>query len=216
MSAVGLVRRWASGAAVSVVAWAASSCSVGEGEGWVSSSRLLAPGCFSGPYDLKPTFFASNPHRQTQMIRVQRLDDLVENSDGLQVTVVDTARVRGLLGRPLKVGLPPEVTPPGVPVLPDADPPLVHVTLYLHDTCHGENLALYAVSGEIVFQQLFSGDPNEERAEDRLTEADLDVMVGDPRDQPPAGGAIPADRLSPVQGHFEFFFERGQPAQPFP
>jgi hypothetical protein len=193
-----------------------SSCSVGKGEGSVSSSLLQAPACFYGPYEMRPTFFASNPYRETQTLRIQRKDDLVENSDGVQILVSDTERVRSKLGQPLRVGLPPEVTPPGVPIVPDPDPPLVQLTLYLHDTCHGQNVALHAIDGTITFQQLFDGDRNEERAENKLSEADFSVNVGDPRDQPAAGGPIPQDKLSPLQGHFSFYFERGQPAQPFP
>jgi hypothetical protein len=44
------------------------------------------------------------------------------------------------------------------------------------------------------------------------------VMMGDPRDAPPGAPptAIPEDRLSAVRGSFRFYFERGQPGQPFP
>jgi hypothetical protein len=193
-----------------------ASCSLGAGSGFAHSDHLLAPECFEGAYDLGPTFFASNPYRDTQTIRIQRKNDIEENSDGIIVLVNQTDAVRSKLGQALTVGLPPEVTPPGVPIKPNASPPLVGLTLYLHETCHGQNLALYAATGTITFAHLFDGDPNETSADEKLTHADFDVMVGDPRDQLPEGGDIPKDRLSHLVGQFDFYFQRGQPAQPFP
>lgn len=192
------------------------SCSVGEGKGDVTSDRLLAEGCFDGPYNLGPNFFASSPYRQTQTIRLQRSDDLVDNSDGLQILVTDTARIRNQLGQPFKVGLPPAVRPPGVPIQPDPDPPIVQISLYLHETCHGQNITLHAVQGTITFRHLFSGDLTENDADDRLSEAFFEVEVADPREQPADGGEVPAEKRSKLNGWFRFFFERGQPAQPFP
>lgn len=193
-----------------------SSCATNEGTGWVRSDHLRAPGCYDGPFDLKPDFFASNPYRNSQTIRIQRGDDIVEYSDGISILVDDTARVRAKLGEGLRVGLPPEVTPPGVPITPDPDPPIVHLTLYLNHSCSGQLLALHGVEGSMTFEHLFSGDRNEEDSGDRLSEGRFDVKIGDPRDQPAGGGAIPEAKLSRLQGQFRFFFERGQPAQPFP
>ena len=93
----------------------------------------------------------------------------------------------------------------------------MHVALYLLQSCHNQNTVLYGVSGTVTFEELFSGDPNEDTGTDKLTEARFDVEVGDPREAPRTGedaGVIP--RLSRVEGNFRFFFERGQPAQPFP
>lgn len=194
----------------------AGGCTVGDGEGAVHSDDLRAGECFRGAFDLEPTFFGSIPYRESQLIRLQHRDDIVENSDGLQVLVLNTDRIRAALGKAQRVGLPPEVTPPGVPIRPDPDPPIVQVTLYLHETCHGRNVALSAVSGTITFAHLFSGDPTEGDAAEKLTEATLDVMVADPRDQPPEGGPVPLDKQSRVTGNFRFYFQRGQPAQPFP
>ncbi|MCS6899715.1 MAG: hypothetical protein RMJ98_08595 [Myxococcales bacterium] len=192
------------------------SCSVGEGQGEVTSDRLLAKGCFDGPYRLKPTFFATSPYRQTQTIRLQRTDELIDNVDGVQILVSDTAQVRGKLGQPLKVGLPPGVQPPGVPIPQNPDPPFIQLSLYLHETCHGQNITLHALQGTITFQHIFSGDRIEEDADDRLSEASFEVEVADPRDQPPQGGEVPSEKRSKLKGWFRFFFERGQPAQPFP
>ena len=204
-------------AALAVVSLCGSAaCSSGEGTGEVRSPMLRASPCFEGAYDLKPSFFASNPYRNSQSLRVQRGDDLVENSDGIELLVDDTALVRRSLGVPLEVGLGKGVSPPGVPVEGDPDPPIVHLTLYLHQTCHGENVALYAVSGTITFTALFIGDRNEDDAADKLTEATFDVQVGDPRLAAPGERLPPEEARSQLTGKFRFYFERAQGAQPFP
>lgn len=192
-----------------------AACTIGDGEGSVTSDDLKARDCFRGPYDLGPTFFASNPYRDQQLIRIQRGDDMEENSDGVMILVRNTGAVRERLGQPLEVGLGPGVSPPGIPIQADADPPLVSITLYLHQTCHGKNVALYATEGTITFSSLFSGDPNERDGGEKLSEGTFDVLMGDPRDQPSSGAPIPTESLSRVRGTFRFYFQRGQPAQPF-
>jgi hypothetical protein len=193
------------------------SCSLGKGSGEVHSDKLLLANCWDGPYDLGPDFFAGVPYRRTFQIRVQRGGDIQEVSDGVSILVDDVDEVRnGKLGVPLEVGLAPGVTPPGKPIEPTASPPLVHMAIYLHNTCHEQNSALYAVRGVITFEKLFAGDPNETSPEQRLSSAVFDVMVGDPRDEPPGGGGIPEEKLSRVTGWFHFYFQRGQPGQPFP
>ena len=217
MSAVQRLARGALRLALVAAALVMSSCSEGEGSGEVTTERLLARNCFDGAYSLKPTFFGSNPYRNTQTIRIQRTDEQIDNADGLQILVSDTDRVRASLGHAMRVGLPPAVVPPGVPIQGDPDPPVVQMTLYLHETCHGENIALYGMAGSITFTHLFSGDRNESDADDRLTEATFDdIQIADPRDQPPEGGPVPDDRITHLKGKFRFYFERGQPAQPFP
>jgi hypothetical protein len=215
---MGFLTHRRSAAALCVVALGlfASSCSLGEGTGFVHSDRLQAKECTDHPYDLRPTFFGSNPFLGTQTIRLQHGEDIEENSDGVLILVDDTAYIRAHLGEALPVMMPPGVTPPGVPIVAQSDPAKVHMTLYLHNTCHGLNIALYAVSGTITFDKIFSGNRTEDKAEERLSEAHFDVMVADPRDQPPGGGAVDPDKMSHLVGEFRFFFERGQPAQPFP
>jgi hypothetical protein len=122
-----------------------------------------------------------------------------------------------------QVALPSGVTPPGSPTVPPddllADPPIVHMALYLHRSCHNQNTVLYAVSGTITFTALFSGDPNESSAAEKLIEVTkLDVQVGDIRDVPLGAypREIPCELQSRLQGGFKFYFDRGQPAQPFP
>lgn len=204
---------WAAVAAVC----AGSGCALGEGSGEVKSDRLRIDQCWEGPYDMQPDFFSGVPYRESFQIRIQRGGDLQEMSDGLSILVKDVHVIRNsMLGVPLEVGLPPEVTPPGVPVQPDPDPPMVHMALYLHNTCHEQLSTLYAVRGVITFEELFNGDPNETKADERLSSGVFDVMVVDPRKQPPGGGPISEEHLSRVTGWFGFYFERGQPGQPFP
>lgn len=122
-----------------------------------------------------------------------------------------------------RVALPAGVTPPGSPSVPPpdliADPPIVHMALYLHRSCHNQNTVLYAVSGTITFTALFSGDPNESSAAEKLIDVtQVDVQVGDIRDVPLGAypREIPCELQSRLHGSFKFYFDRGQPAQPFP
>jgi hypothetical protein len=191
-----------------------SGCTVGDGEGSVTTDRLYLKGCWNGPFNLKPDFFAANPYREESLlIRVQRGDNNQEASDGLTVIVNDLKAVRAQLGQPIPVGLPSGVTPPGQ--VPTGEPsPLVSLALYLHQTCHEQNSATYSVGGNITFTSIFSGDPNEEDSESRLTDATFAVQFADPRELVTA--ADPAAVTSNVvTGNFHFFFQRGQPAQPF-
>jgi hypothetical protein len=206
----------------------AFGCTVGEGEGFVRSEKLFVEDCWNGPFDLQPTFFAANPFNDTMMIRIQRGEESVEVSDGMLIIINDVKAIRdgGLGTDKLAIGLPPGVSPIGVPERVNLEPPKVSLSLYLYDTCHVQNSALYAVEGSIQFESLFSGDPNEDRAEDRLTKASFRAQVVDPRDVEisdgatlsPGGPALgyPPDRVSEVVGDFEFYFQRGVPAQPFP
>jgi hypothetical protein len=190
----------------------ATGCTVGEGEGEVTSSRLYVKGCWNGPFDLAPDFFAANPYREEAlMIRIQRGDNNQEASDGLTVIVKNLPAIT--LDSPIPVGLPNGVSPPGQPVAGQPDP-LVSLSLYLHQTCHEQNSATYSVEGNIVFRSIFSGNPNEENSEKRLTDAEFHVKFADPRELVDA--AEPAKVTSDmVDGKFRFYFQRGQPAQPF-
>ncbi|EYF04427.1 hypothetical protein [Chondromyces apiculatus] len=202
------------------LALAAAGCSLGQGEGKVSSDRLVAHECWDTTYDLQPDFFAAVPYRSTLQIRLQRGTDLAEVSDGLGILVDDIESIRtSMLGVELPVGLPVGVQPPGsLPLGPDGEASLVHMSLYLQQSCHNQNVVLYAVRGSIVFEELFSGDPHEKDADEKYTDATFDVWVGDPRDievgAPP--DEIPEERQSHLTGYFRFYFERGQPGQPFP
>ncbi len=194
-----------------------ASCAQGVGEGSVKSEQLYVRNCWNGPFDLGPNFFGANPFSTDVIsIRVQRGDDNQEVSDGLNVMVSDVQRIRNSqLGQALDVGLPAGVTPPGMPLRLDPDPPAVSLTLYLQDTCHLQNGTIYSTKGTITFTRLFSGDANETDSDDRLTEASFDATFADPRDMN-SDYTFDAAVQSRVTGWFKFYFQRGQPAQPFP
>jgi hypothetical protein len=192
-----------------VLAASLAGCTVGEGEGWVKSDRLYIEDCWNGTFNLEPDFFAGNSFRAESLIfRIQRGDNIEELSDGLVIVVNDLPAQRGLLGVPLEVGLPLEFRGTG------QQPPDVSLGLYLHDSCHVQNGTVYSVGGNITFTALWSGDLNEDKADQRLTEARFDAVFADPR-LLDAEGADDPNLSSRVTGYFRFFFQRGQPAQPF-
>ena len=205
--------------AVAALGAVAPGCSLGEGQGDVKSDRLVVNECWDGAFSLAPDFFAAVPYRDTVTIRVQHGGDIEEVSDGMTVLVDSIEWVRAHLDQPIDVGLPVGVTPPGVPVTYQADPPRVHLSLYLHRGCHAQNVTLYSISGHVTFHALFDGDPNETVAAEKLTFAEFsDIVVADPRDLDPSSDTpkVLADRSSTIYGGFRFYFQRGQPGQPFP
>lgn len=191
------------------------ACGVGEGRGWVKSDNLYMEDCWNGPFDLGPDFFAANPSPGSKSVtlRVQHGDNIEEVSDGLVVVVTDLPTVRSQVGQDLEVGMPPGVSPPGVPIVYNDNPPKVSLALSLHGSCHQQNGTVFSIAGTINFVSLYSGDPNEGNADERLTEASFDAAFADPRNL--VGTDVPANATSQVSGYFRFFYQRGQPAQPF-
>jgi hypothetical protein len=196
-----------------------SACSLGEGEGQIASAKLNVPGCWNGQFDLVPDFFAAVPFRRSVTFRVQHGGDTEEVSDGAIILVDDVDTIRATIATApnteWRVALSPSIVPPGFPIIPDPDPALVHLSLYLHRACHAQNSSLYAVAGTMRFSSLFDADPNETNAAEKLTDATFDdISVGDPRDHLPGDTTI--QNVSHIHGFFNFYFQRGQPAQPFP
>jgi hypothetical protein len=199
-------------------------CSVGQGEGFVRSDDLFVENCWEGTLDLQPNFFAANPFADTLTIRVQRGEQEIQVSDGFAMLINDVSGIRASrLGTPLPLGLPLAVTPLGFALPEVPTPPAASLSLYFNNSCRGQNAELMAVGGTVQFAKLFSGDPNEESSEDRLTEGSFEAIVADPRDAVPRpeGGegppfTYPEDRTSLVTAEFSFVFHRGTPAQPFP
>jgi hypothetical protein len=142
--------------AIGLAVLLAPACSLGQGTGCVAGN-LDVLDCWSGLFNLHPDFFSANPTNGGGLqIRIQNGIDYETFSDGIVILVDDLGEVRGdpgadgtphppLLGQSLVVGLPPGVTPPGVPVRPVANPTIVHATLYLEHTCRPQNVALYAL-----------------------------------------------------------------------
>ena len=207
---------------IAVTVTLAAACSQGAGEGAVKNvegSKLIIRNCWNGSFSLEPTFFGANPFSLDVMaIRVQRGDDNQEVSDGLSVMINDVQTLRQLdhLGTPVQVGLPQGVTPPGIPLKLNDNPPQVSLSLYMNDSCHIQNGVIYSIGGTITFDHLFSGNLNETNSDERLTSAHFDdISFADPRDMH-SDYTYSDDATSHIVGWFKFYFQRGQPAQPFP
>jgi hypothetical protein len=138
--------------ALSLTLFVVVACSQGEGDGKISGT-LNVPNCWTGTYELNADFLAGVPYRESFQIRIQNGSDFESFSDGMSILLSDITQIRpdpstgnaGKYGQPLKVGLPPGVTTPGVPVKADPDPPLVSMTMYLQKTCPTQNVTLQAV-----------------------------------------------------------------------
>jgi hypothetical protein len=198
-------------------------CSVGQGDGFVHSDLIFVNECYRGEFNLQPDFFGANPYDDTLTIRIQRGQQEIQVSDGLTLLVNKLSYARMHLHEPLSVGLPVGVAPLGYPLPPTPMPPDASMSMYLNSSCRGQNSVLTAFSGSVTFDQLFSGNLNEENAVNRVTQGTFTVSVVDthdavPRDASDGGPAyeFPAERTSEVTGAFNFVFHRGTPAQPFP
>jgi hypothetical protein len=262
--------------------FAFSQNSLGQGTGCVTGV-LDVPDCWSGNFNLQPNFFVGVPYETSLEIRVQRGSDYETFSDGLAVLIDDVNAIRpgpdagpdggGLYGTPLSVSIPAGVTAPGVPLMANPNPSVVHVSLYLQNSCQTQNVSLYAldqvslsadgscngvestsssftcgltssdagldVSPDVAaavdasaadagappprigrsvmtFTSLFDDNPDESNAAQRLTEATFDLYLADPRTAAPGGLGPPPLCQAHIQGSFRFYFQRGQPGQPFP
>jgi hypothetical protein len=144
--------RWL-GAALAALAAALATptagCTSPEGVG-TARGGLDFPPCWQGPFDLAPDFFGTAPYRDSAIFRLQRSSDNQTFSDGISLVVEDLTRVQRALGSPFLVTLPPEVTAAGVPIKPEADPGIVHMSLYLQKSCKTQTTTLHAVR-EVTF-----------------------------------------------------------------
>jgi hypothetical protein len=199
-------------------------CSVGQGEGSVTSDELFVDGCWDGAFDLRPNFFGANPFQDTLTIRVQRGEREIQVSDGFTILIYDVPGIRGSgLDVRLPLGLPVGVSPLGFPLPAVPNPPAASLSLYLNSSCAGHNAVLSSVTGWVQFTKLFSGDLNEESSEDRITDGEFQATVVDPHLAVPSMDeegnptyTYPDDVKSELHGTFNFVFHRGTPAQPFP
>jgi hypothetical protein len=172
------------------IAATAPSCSQGEGSGTIAGT-LNVPNCWAGSFDLDPDFFAAVPYRQEMMLRIQSGSDFETFSDGLTIHINDISKIRpdpahgnaGRYNQPLRVDMPPEVTPPGVPVIAESDPAIVSIALYLQRSCRTQVVALHAVDevaiptdGTCTVQAMRGVDPSQGCAPDK--EAPAGVGTG--------------------------------------
>ncbi len=135
--------------AFAVVPLTIPACSLGQGSGTISGT-LNVDDCWAGKFVLHPDFFAGVPYRDSLTLRVQSGGDFESFSDGIAIQIDNVHVVRGdvgagFLNQPLIVGLPVGVSPPGVPIKANPNPPLVHMSLYLQTTCRTQDVALYAL-----------------------------------------------------------------------
>jgi hypothetical protein len=147
--------------------------------------------------------------------------------DGLAPNPSDPSSCFGVTPPPgaaaFRVDVPAGVHNPGssTQLPPDlaANPPIVHMSLYLGSSCPNQNTVLEAVDGWVAFTALFDGNADETSAAQKLTDATFNVELGDVQNDVPVGdyvGDVPPGLRSRLCGSFRFYFERGQPAQPFP
>ncbi len=120
------------------------SCTGPSGHGEILGSVDAAP-CWQGRFDLKPDFFGTAPYRDKILFRIQKGSDIQTFADGLSLEVDDVNRVYASLGKPLAVTLPVAVRAQGVPIVPESEPGLVHLSLYLHRSCKTQTVTLHAV-----------------------------------------------------------------------
>jgi hypothetical protein len=127
---------------------------------------LNVPLCWSGAFNLDPTFFAAVPYNSAGTdaaanapgavssleIRIQSGTTYEIFSDGVLIVVDNVHAVRGdppypsEIDKPLTLALPPGAVPPGVPIPAASNPATVSLTLYLNASCSTENVALYALN----------------------------------------------------------------------
>jgi hypothetical protein len=128
-----------------------AACSQGQGSG-VACGTLDQPACWTGSFNLQPTFFAAVPTQATStspritlQIRIQAGGDTTAFSDGIAILVDDVDKMKSQLMQTQTVALPVGVTPVGVPIVADPNPSNVHASLYLQKSCRTQNVALYAL-----------------------------------------------------------------------
>lgn len=157
------------------------SCSQGEGSGKVAGT-LNVPNCWTGPFELDADFLAGVPFREGLQLRIQSGSDFESFSDGLSILLYDITKVRpdpgsgfsGRYGQPLKVDLPPSVSPPGVPEKSNPDPALASLALYLQKSCRTQNPTLHAVE-EVSIPSDGTCDARPMRGADPTTGCNPDV-----------------------------------------
>jgi len=79
----------------------------------------------------------------------------------------------------------------------------------------GAPTTLPTAHSTITFSDIFDGDPDEGDVAKRRTTATFDVYLADPREACAASNVPPRCR-GHLTGSFDFLFQRGRPAQPFP
>ena len=95
-------------------------------------------------------------------------------------------------------------------------------TVALAAQCGNASVVVPTGTSTITFQHIFDatladgGDPGSLSADQRLIQATFDVLLADPRDECSGGIGPPPPCHGHLTGSFQFYFERGKPAQAFP
>ena len=116
------------------------------------------------------------------------------------------------------------VTTNGATASPDAGAALCNAdTVNIANQCGVSPVPVVPTgTSTITFQHLFDaslaegGDPGSLSADQRNIQATFDVLLADPRDECAGGLGPPPACRGHLTGSFQFYFERGKPAQAFP
>jgi hypothetical protein len=220
------------------LACAVSGCSVGAGTGEVTGTAELA-GCFpEGAYVLAPNAFFAQATEQLLTMRIQRGSEIENESDGLAVSVRDSAEIaESWLGRDIPLRVVPRVTSwydagstddagtgPSDAGASDAsasdadaaveapsagDAPIVDVTAYFNETCPPGRTKSPMVLQAVSGTIRFDAIYAPEKSREKVRI--LGTITG-------ARFARNADDSSyaELDGTFDFLYVRGRPAQRFP
>jgi len=179
-----------------------AGCSVGEGQGELFGS-ISAPYCMvdEPEYQLQPSFYSGEITAGQLDLRVQRGSDIEGYSDGIIIHLRDVNEVfRNRIGIPIPVSA--------------EDSDLLQAVVYLNQTCPSgfpdffvtQPLILEGSGGEIVFDAIYA--PDIDPGATRIAAELRDVTFTTPDD--------PDRAMATLSGRFDFFYQRGSPAQRFP
>jgi hypothetical protein len=191
----------------------AVACSTGAGDGRVWGTVDL-PGCVDerDDFDMEVDFFAADWFDGTLTIRLQHGGQNQAFSDGVILRVADPYLFADAPGEPFEVAVVPDLDTfleqgpeAGIPVTATDSP--LRATLYLNETCPGNDFGFTDGAGEIAFEDIYIPDQSK-RIRGRFR-----LRFVDPRywESPEEVGPF-AD----LQGEFDFNYSRGSPAQTFP
>ena len=192
------------------------SCSVGSGVGYARGPLSVALcGINTSDWSLDPTFFGGDWSAGTYTIYLQESGAVAEYTNQLVFLVDDTEYVSRHLGERIPVG-PSGAAPVKATLALDRACGRTAVTIF------GQNVALEAYSGYIIFDAIYRGSSTNDAA--RLTTARaFAIALRDPRPAVDYGGdpdnTVPtpfSPSVGEMEGSFQFYYAAGRPAQRFP
>jgi hypothetical protein len=198
---------------MSIAVLAAAACSTGAGDGRVWGTVDL-PGCVGekDDFDMGVDFFAADWFNGTLTIRLQHGGQNQAFSDGVILRVNDPYLFAGAPGEFFEIAVVPDLDTfleqgpdAGIPSTAPGSP--VRATLYLNETCPGNDYGFADGAGAISFDDIYVPD------ESKRIRGRFRLRFVDPRywESPEDIGPF-AD----LNGEFDFNCSRGSPAQTFP